>query len=405
MGGVGFIIAINVAVAGLLAAAFLLISAYDRAYRSARWLSAAYALGVVYCLFELAIPLVPGSRLIVSISYASLLAGIVAYVVGIARKYSAQVPWPFVAVLFVVAVSANLYVQAMPRELILRNILWQSPYAAMHAIAAVIVLRAAHKTALDKVLCGVLWLSVAQFMAKPWIMASVGGNGASAENYIQTTYALFSQTIGSLVSFAVAMVTLAVYVRSMLADAAVRSETDELSGLLNRRGFEDHADVAMADMKRLGMPFSLVICDIDLFKSVNDTYGHDAGDRVIQAFAAVMRDSAGGRHAVGRIGGEEFAIAMPGADQSTARLVAEGARIAFSQAAVPGLAGLRTTASFGVAEGASHETYREILRRADLALYEAKNSGRDCVRVALPALRYEAVDRPPERRSVRAVKR
>lgn len=397
MSGASFIIAINLAVAGLLAAAFLLISAYDRAYRSARWIAAAYGLGVVYCAFEMMIPASSGSRVVVTMSYASLLAGIVAYVVGISRKYSAAVPWLVVAALFAASVALNAYVQTMPRELILRNVLWQTPYAAMQAIAATIVLRARGKTALDKALCAVLWLSVAQFLAKPWIMAGVGGNGMSAAGYIQTTYALFSQTIGSLTSMLVALMTLAVYVRSMLADAAVRSETDELSGLLNRRGFEDRAEALLVASQRRAVPVSLVICDLDHFKAVNDTYGHEAGDRVIVAFANVLRDAAGS-HVAGRIGGEEFAVALAGVDMASARLFAEGVRVAFSGTKIFGLPQTHvSTASFGVAEHGDRETYGDLIRRADVALYEAKKSGRDCVRTAL--------SQPlAERRAIRALR-
>lgn len=389
MSGASFIIAINLAVAGLLAAAFLLISAYDRAYRSARWIAAAYGLGAVYCAFEMMIPAMSGARAVVTLSYASLMAGIVAYVVGISRKYSAKVPWAVVAALFVAAVALNTYVQTMPRELILRNVLWQTPYAAMQAIAATIVLRAWRKNAMDKVLCAVLWVSVAQFLAKPWIMAGVGGNGASAAGYIQTTYALFSQTIGSLVSFALAMATLAVYVRTMLADAAVRSETDELSRLLNRRGFEDKADALLTASQRAAVPVCLVICDLDHFKAVNDTYGHEAGDRVIVAFADVLRRAAG-PHPVGRIGGEEFAVVLSGVDLASARLFAEGARVAFAGARIVGLPETHVaTASFGVAEHDAGESYGDLIRRADLALYEAKKSGRDCVRAAPLQARIE----------------
>ena len=110
---------------------------------------------------------------------------------------------------------------------------------------------------------------------------------------------------------------------------------------------------------------SLVICDIDHFKAVNDSLGHASGDRVIAAFAGFLRSAA--------------------ANLLAARLFAEGARSAFASLCVDGLPpDRRFTASFGVAELAPGEGMTDLLVRADSALYEAKNNGRDCVRVSHP---------------------
>ncbi|TIM62373.1 MAG: GGDEF domain-containing protein, partial [Mesorhizobium sp.] len=81
-----------------------------------------------------------------------------------------------------------------------------------------------------------------------------------------------------------------------------------LSRLLNRGGFERHAELAMRDAVRRGIPVALVIADLDHFKSINDSFGHASGDRVIEAFAGFLRDAAAEHHVAGRIGGEEFAI-------------------------------------------------------------------------------------------------
>jgi diguanylate cyclase (GGDEF)-like protein len=164
---------------------------------------------------------------------------------------------------------------------------------------------------------------------------------------------------------------------------AARSETDTLSGLLNRRGFERRADAAMASAIDQRLPVSLVIADIDHFKSVNDTYGHAAGDNVIAAFAAFLGTAASDHHVAGRIGGEEFAIILPGTNLTAARLFAEGARSALAAMPVEGLPeDRRVTASFGVAELLPGEGTSSLMRRADAALYQAKNDGRDCVRIS-----------------------
>jgi len=126
-----------------------------------------------------------------------------------------------------------------------------------------------------------------------------------------------------------------------------------------------------------------VIADLDHFKSINDSFGHASGDRVIEAFAGFLRDAAADHHVAGRVGGEEFAIILPGTNLAAARLFAEGTRSAFGALPVDGLPPEhRCTASFGVAECHQGEGFSDLMRRADEALYQAKNGGRDCVRVS-----------------------
>ena len=140
----------------------------------------------------------------------------------------------------------------------------------------------------------------------------------------------------------------------------------------------------MKDAVRQGIPVALVIADLDHFKSINDSFGHASGDRVIETFAGFLREAAAEHHVAGRIGGEEFAIILPGTNLAAARLFAEGARSAFGALPIDCLpANHRCTASFGVAELHPAEDFSDLLRRADEALYQAKGSGRDCVRISI----------------------
>jgi diguanylate cyclase (GGDEF)-like protein len=185
---------------------------------------------------------------------------------------------------------------------------------------------------------------------------------------------------------AIAMTLIACTTSDVIAELRSESQTDPLSGLLNRRGFEDQASKMLADARRGGLPASLVICDLDHFKAINDTFGHACGDRVIAAVGRLFGTAASARHAAGRIGGEEFAIVLPGANLPAARLFAEGIRNALARLAVEGLPQSHAlTASFGVAELVGPESLIELLARADAALYAAKRDGRDRVRVARPA--------------------
>jgi diguanylate cyclase (GGDEF)-like protein len=168
------------------------------------------------------------------------------------------------------------------------------------------------------------------------------------------------------------------------------AERDHLTGCFNRRYLQDNLmDAELLRAQRFGHSLSLVICDIDNFKRINDTYGHADGDAVIRAFAGLLRRSTReGVDSVVRYGGEEFLILLPETDLAGGLQLAERMRASFAASAVPSMHGdasMRTTASFGVAtvdfanDGGRH-TIRDLISAADKLMYDAKRAGRDRVR-------------------------
>ncbi len=154
--------------------------------------------------------------------------------------------------------------------------------------------------------------------------------------------------------------------------------TDHLTGLANRRRFERQLEREVGRMARFGHPFSLLMLDIDSFKNLNDSYGHDAGDEAIRRIGRVLREGTRGIDLAARIGGEEFAIILVETSKEGGLEVAERLRAAIKALEIP-LAG-HITGSFGVAECPSDaQTSADILKAADVALYEAKRNGRDQV--------------------------
>ncbi|MFI0842693.1 diguanylate cyclase [Mesorhizobium sp. IMUNJ 23232] len=386
MSGAGFILAINFVVAGLLAAAFMAVALYDAKLTAARWFALSYGLGMAYFGVEFMIYALGSNTPAIVFSFAIVLAGMAQFNVGLAQKYSVQNPRTTMAATFIVSVVVCTLIQDLPRTSFWRMLAYQAPYFAMQLIGVWIVGFSRARGRLDTVLLVVLSASALQFLSKPFLMVLAGGTGASAQDYLKTNYALFSQTLATIFAIGVALLMLVIMARDILADVTSKSETDTLSGLYNRGGFERRASKAMEDALRQGMPVSLVIADLDHFKAVNDTFGHASGDRVIQAFAGFLKSAAGGRQVAARLGGEEFAIILPGSNLIAARLFAEGARSSFSSLPIEGLpADRRFTASFGVAELLRLESLSGLMRRADEALYAAKKDGRDCVRVARPA--------------------
>lgn len=383
MSGAIYTLTANAAVAAIIAAAFLAISIFDRARESGRWLAAAYIVGVLYCLVELAIHFLGGDRLLVTLSTATLLLAMAAFNIGLSRKYQVDPPIRLLMAIVAAGMAVAFLVFELPRHSLLRMMAFQLPYAAMQVAAAVLVARARDRHWTDRLLCVLLILSSLQFLAKPFIARLAGGWGASPAGYLDSIYALVSQSMGTVFAVAVALMTMVVLVLDALADATAKSQTDTLSGLHNRRGFELNGEEAVRRALERGLPVSLVIADLDRFKVINDSYGHAAGDRVLIAFARFLQQASGKLHVAGRIGGEEFAIVLPGVNLAGGRLFAEGARIAFAATRVDGVPeGQQFTASFGVAELLPGESLQSLLNRADLALYAAKRAGRDCVRVA-----------------------
>jgi len=162
--------------------------------------------------------------------------------------------------------------------------------------------------------------------------------------------------------------------RKEVSELAMR---DYLTGLYNRRAFYEFANSALAEARRANQPISLLIIDLDHFKSVNDEHGHDVGDKVLAEFSEMLRGMARSGDFPARIGGEEFALMLPDTDGRGAMLVAERLVDAV-QTSGPYTDGLvkNLSTSIGVAELEAAGSLETLMKRADAALYRAKRSGR-----------------------------
>ena len=168
------------------------------------------------------------------------------------------------------------------------------------------------------------------------------------------------------------------------ADMARLASTDSLTGLLNRHAFLERAESARLATLRLRQPLALLMMDIDHFKQINDRFGHATGDEALAVFARTTRGVLRAHETVGRLGGEEFAMVMPGTDLAGAAQAAERLRLAVREAVVVTSGTQYTmTVSIGVVVLDPDETLGAGLARADHALYAAKSAGRDRVEVGL----------------------
>ena len=171
--------------------------------------------------------------------------------------------------------------------------------------------------------------------------------------------------------------------KSNLAAAEAQGLSDPLTGLKNRRSFDITIAAEIAAARGSAKPLSLVMADIDHFKSINDRYGHQSGDDVLKWFSKLLSNNMKGRDTVARYGGEEFAILMPQTSLENATALAGQIRTQLENQLwkKPGAPNtmLRVTASFGVAELAEGEGSRGLIERADAKLYESKAAGRNRV--------------------------
>lgn len=171
--------------------------------------------------------------------------------------------------------------------------------------------------------------------------------------------------------------------RASFYRSMAQAVTDDLTGLHNRRYLMSHIETLLGNEQGGGMrSFAVMLLDIDHFKSINDTFGHDAGDQVLKEFAQRIARNVRGVDLAARFGGEEFVVVMPETDLQSAHVVAERLRQAFSDApfVVKGVdRPIPVTCSIGVAVAEGREPPEQIFKRADEALYAAKRDGRNRV--------------------------
>ena len=175
--------------------------------------------------------------------------------------------------------------------------------------------------------------------------------------------------------------------RAMAKTLSARSETfeqaaftDALTGMQNRRYFDHALKEYLQEFRKIDKPVGLMVFDLDHFKEVNDSHGHDVGDEVLRSVAGCLKDMTRYHDVVARLGGEEFAVVAPNMDIEGLTRLAE--RIRKGIAAMPILTGnvrLRVTSSVGLAVWNHRESAEEFFRRADQQLYQAKRLGRNRV--------------------------
>jgi diguanylate cyclase (GGDEF)-like protein len=374
MNGAVFALATNAGVALLFSACFAVIALSYRRQRAALWFAGSYGIGVLTPVSELLVRFSDTPGIFVAISYASFLAGLLAMSAALAAFHGRRPHWGAIGTIFAIGIAVRALIWGGTRNNLAYELAYQFPFSVAALLGCATLLRVERPRTLHVALAVSFALLGFHFLAKPFFAVAFG-SGSTAAEYAGSTYALFSQATSGILLVSIGLLLLLLVVQRAVAQSQLDAETDPLSDIANRRGFDRQAQDALARARRYGRPVSAVMFDLDHFKAINDTYGHAAGDDTIAAFAALLRRSAPQSAIIGRIGGEEFAMLLERTTGESAHLSAQAIRVAVADLAESGLP--PATVSGGVAEWAPGESLAELMRRADQASYQAKNEGRD----------------------------
>ncbi|MEL7199254.1 MAG: GGDEF domain-containing protein [Pseudomonadota bacterium] len=247
------------------------------------------------------------------------------------------------------------------------------------ALAAQSKWRSGHSTVGDRALLWVFVVLAVYALLRPAVTLLVQSQMTMAE-YQASIFASLNVVISALFAMAIAISLIAMLTLDKMRSEREFATIDGLTQLPNRAAFESRITQLLARARSERIPVSLIVCDIDHFKSVNDNFGHSVGDAVIRAFAQVLSSKIRPGDAVGRIGGEEFAILAWNCPEEGACALANRLRSTFEGEQHDGLPDHQlVTASFGVSEINLGEDYNQVFKRADGSLYRAKGMGRNCV--------------------------
>lgn len=291
---------------------------------------------------------------------------------AVAARYDRRIPTSALASFGLAGFAAFVWFMFVTPSLPARILSINFSICGMALLVAAKLFPIRNQGPVEKALFVLALLSAANLTVRPLLVLWLGGMQLSYDELYQSLYWTTALMSHALLSLLTALCLFAAAAMDMMNVLKADSETDPLSGLLNRRGFEVAARRLLEQRIEKGLPLAVILADLDHFKSINDRFGHDVGDSIIAEFGASMRALAPPGAVVSRLGGEEFAIVLPLAEVSTARLFAEGLRTAFA-ASGP------ATASFGIAIHDGENELRPLLRRADQALYAAKDAGRNRV--------------------------
>ncbi|QTD55254.1 GGDEF domain-containing protein [Parasphingorhabdus cellanae] len=358
---------------------FAALYAYDRDQKAPAWIALAYFIGLTSFLFDL-------GRSVFDPVISDILAKIALWMVSafwvlsVFEYHKVRPPRAVLLSIFGVGLSLLLWFSLKQPDIIQRSIFSSSTGGLLLACALPILWRY-RKNMLETAWFWAFAGLSATYFVRPVIIYGLLGERYTETSYNASSYAALLHSSSALWGLACGLVMMLVMGNKIIEKHLLASIKDPLTGLLNRRGLDNYVSTHWSSKKNKKR--TLLILDLDHFKSVNDEYGHEAGDQVLVRTADMLRTLTHGLATIARIGGEEFVILLNKMEAKDARLVAEHLRLSIGMIMHPELGKRGTvTASIGMASMFPQESFAMALRRADQALYQAKTRGRNLLVVA-----------------------
>jgi diguanylate cyclase (GGDEF)-like protein len=300
---------------------------------------------------------------------------VLALIEGILWRSKKSFGWYFHLVGFAAIIFPFYYFCYTSPSLIARIYILNFGFGFLLLLAALRIIHLKNGKRQDRLLFWVFLVVALHFF--PRTTLSLGpALPTTVDAFSKSPFWLVLQLSLAVLGVAMALTLLAATASDILDDLREDRDTDPLTSILNRRGFAERAASSLA--RQGGLPLSVILCDLDYFKAINDTYGHAAGDLVLGQFGQILRQMTRSSDVVGRIGGEEFVILLTNSSAEGAHDVAERLRTTLEQTRFEGLPpSVTITASFGIAGHQTGEAIWDLVARADKMLYAAKRTGRN----------------------------
>ncbi|WP_246226096.1 GGDEF domain-containing protein [Chelativorans xinjiangense] len=297
---------------------------------------------------------------------------------AILRRSGATLGWRLHAISFLGIMLLLWYFFYVERNLLARVYTQNFGYGLVLLVTAIVMGRTRSRRTIDRVLVWSLLLFAVHFFPRTLFTIGFSAPQSSPEAFGASAFWKMLQLSLGVFGAGLALTVLAATLTDAMDGLRDERDKDGLTGVLNRRGFEERTSRLRG--RRRTDDGVLILCDLDRFKQINDTYGHSAGDAVLKAFGFILQGAVREHDIVGRIGGEEFALLLSDTDIFGARELSSRLRQEIKKARFAFLPeGRHITASFGIAEWHRGSSYRDAFSVADRRLYAAKRSGRDSV--------------------------
>jgi diguanylate cyclase (GGDEF)-like protein len=367
-----YLVPFNLAIFAIL---FAGIYAYEKRLKFTGWMALTYFFGTVACLFDIAfpysaIPAFNGSD-IANIFFWCLC---VCAVIAMAKRYRQPVPKIFLATIFAMGIAGQIIYGWLYFNFAVQEVLANIWAFILLATTANIVRKSATSNVDKLVWITLMIISIGNIMRLtgtllPGLFTETLAHGnAALHNDMQLFISGISANIAALVILVLSALDIVTIYR-------IEATIDPLTGLANRRGFERHME-AIGDLSG----YILILCDIDHFKSINDRYGHHIGDVILRRVGRSLDLESNRYGFAARMGGEEFAILIKPTFHDAVPMFTLHLALTMRQMHHPELEpGQSLTSSFGTTVFDSDDSFAAVYARADKALYQAKNQGRDRV--------------------------